>query len=267
MTELDSTSSTRSTATAFSLAQHSALVIGASRGIGEAIARALFASGANVTLASRDTNALERLANELDASGNRVLVVRTDMTDGASVQNAVAQTVSRFGRLDIAVNNAGIQNPRTPFIDTSDDDFDHLLGVNLRGVFIAMKYELRAMAAAGRGSIINVASSAGLIGLPLIAPYVASKHGVIGLTKCAAVEYAAHGIRVNAVAPGLVMTEMVKAGPLATAQSAAAILSRIPMGRVAEVDEVAGAVVWLASAASSYVTGVALPIDGGFTTL
>lgn len=266
MTELDSTSSTGSTATTFSLAQHSALVIGASRGIGEAIARALFASGANVTLASRDMNALERLANELDSSGSRVLVVRTDMTDGASVQNAVAQTVSRFGRLDIAVNNAGILSAPTPFSETAEEDFDRVIALNLRGVFMAMKYELRAMVAAGSGSIINVASSAGLVGLPLIAPYVASKHGVVGLTKSAAVEYASQGIRVNVIAPGVVLTDMGKAGPLANPEIAAQILSRIPIGRVASVDDVTGAVVWLASPASSYVTGVALPIDGAFTT-
>lgn len=266
MTQLDTASSQDAAAMNSVLAQQSALVIGASRGIGEAIARALFANGANVVLASRDVTALECLAGELDPSGKRVSVVKTDMTDSASVQNAVAHTVSRFGRLDIAVNNAGIQNPRTPFIDTSEDDFDHLLGVNLRGVFVAMKYELRAMAAAGRGSIVNVASSAGLVGMPLIAPYVASKHGVIGLTKAAAVEYAGQGVRVNAIAPGLVMTDMSKSGPLATPESAAAILSRIPMGRVAQIDEIAGAVVWLASGAASYVTGAALPIDGGLTT-
>lgn len=267
MATSDNFSSSASPSTPFSLAQQSALVLGASRGIGAAIAQALFAHGANVVLAARDVLALERLAAQLDPSGARVRVVKTDMADTDSVRSAVEQTVSAFGRLDIAVNNAGIQNPRTPFIDTANEDFDRLININLRGVFVAMKHELRAMAAAGSGSIINVASVAGLVGLPLIAPYVASKHGVIGLTKAAAAEYAGQGIRVNALVPGTVMTEMLKKGPMATPESAAAMLSRIPMGRVAAVEEITGTVVWLASRASSYVTGVALPVDGGYTAV
>jgi NAD(P)-dependent dehydrogenase (short-subunit alcohol dehydrogenase family) len=137
----------------------------------------------------------------------------------------------------------------------------------LRGVFVAMKHELRAMLSGGGGSIVNIASVAGLVGLPLIAPYVASKHGVIGLTRAAAAEYANRGIRVNALAPGTVMTAMLKAGPLATPESSAAILSKIPMARVASVEEIAGAVLWLASDAASYVTGVAIPIDGGYCAI
>jgi NAD(P)-dependent dehydrogenase (short-subunit alcohol dehydrogenase family) len=252
---------------AFSLVQKTALVLGASRGIGAAIARALAASGANVVVASRDRAALESLAAELDPNGIRVRAIVTDMSDSATVEAAVQLAVASFGRLDIAINNAGIQNPRTPFTDIADNDFDRLITTNLRGVFVAMKHELRAMQRAGGGSIINIASVAGQVGLPLIAPYVASKHGVVGLTKAAAAEFADQNIRVNALLPGTVMTKMLKAGPLATPESTAAMLARIPMQRIADVDEITGTVIWLASAASSYVTGAVLPIDGGYTAV
>jgi NAD(P)-dependent dehydrogenase (short-subunit alcohol dehydrogenase family) len=249
-----------------SLQNKTALVIGASRGIGAAIARACFASGARVVMASRDLAALERLAGELDPSGRNVRTIRTDITDSGSVAAAVALAVSAFGRLDVAINNAGIVNGRAAFVDTPDNAFDELMNVNLRGLFVAMKHELRAMLADTQGgAIVNVASAAGLIGIPFIAPYVASKHGVVGLTKAAAAEYASRKIRVNALAPGMVMTDMLKAGPASTAEATAASISRIPMARFGSVDEAAAAAVWLASDAAAYVTGVALPADGGLT--
>jgi NAD(P)-dependent dehydrogenase (short-subunit alcohol dehydrogenase family) len=266
--------STPSSAASFGLAGKSVLVVGASRGIGEAIARAFAAQGSKVMLGARDVAALERLAQELDPSGGRVRAVSMDVTDAASVQAAVAATVAAFGRLDVAVNNAGVQNirvdenglrtSRQAFIDTPDEAFDRLVNINLRGVFLAMKHELRAMLANGGGSIVNMASVAALVGFARIAPYVATKHGVIGLTKTAALEYAEQGIRVNALVPGTVLTEMLKAGPLATPEGAAQIMANIPMKRVASVEEVAGAVLWLASDLATYVTGAALPIDGGY---
>lgn len=246
------------------LQDKAALVLGASRGIGAAIARAFITSGARVMLGARDIKLLHKVAADLDATGERAGVVQMDMLDAASIASAVAATVAAFGRLDIAVNNAGIQLPRQRLIDIAEEDFERLLNVNLRGVFTAMKHEIQAMLATGGGSIVNLASTAGLVGMPFISPYVASKHAVIGLSKSAAIEYATQGIRVNVLAPGTTMTDMLKRGPAATPESLAALLTRVPMGRTASADEVAGSAVWLCSDAASYVTGIALPVDGGY---
>jgi NAD(P)-dependent dehydrogenase (short-subunit alcohol dehydrogenase family) len=250
------------------------LVVGASRGIGECIARAFAAQGSRVMLGARDADALAKLSNEIDAGSGRVRYVQMDVGDSASVEAAVAATEAAFGRLDIAINNAGIQNirvdengvrnSRQAFIDTPDEAFDRLVHVNLRGVFIAMKHELRAMLRAGGGSIVNMGSVAALAGFARIAPYVATKHGVVGLTKAAAIEYAEQNIRVNALVPGGVLTEMLKAGPLATPEMRAQILGAIPMKRLANVEDVAHATLWLASDLASYVTGATIPVDGGY---
>lgn len=245
------------------LAGKSALVLGASRGIGEGIARALFAEGAKVMLAARTESALAAIAADLDRSGERAAVVRLDMTDAGSIEAAVNAAVARFGRLDIAVNNAGLQIARAPIPDIPVADFDAVLGVNLRGVFVAMQHQITAMRRNGRGSIVNIASAAGLIGVPMAAPYVASKHGLIGLTKSAALELAEEGLRVNAVLPGPVMTRLLRAGPASNPDALAALMARVPMRRMASPAEVAAAVLWLASDAASYVTGVSLPVDGG----
>jgi NAD(P)-dependent dehydrogenase (short-subunit alcohol dehydrogenase family) len=270
MTKVSSNSSV-----SFGLNGKSVLVVGASRGIGEAVARAFASEGARVMLAARDAEALSGLARMLDPSGDRVRHVTMDVADSASVEAAVLATEAAFGRLDIAINNAGIQNirvdekgvrnSRQDFVDTPDEAFDRLVQVNLRGVFVAMKHELRAMLRAGGGSIVNTASVGGLVGFARIAPYVATKHGVIGLTRAAALEYAEKSIRVNALAAGTVMTEMLKAGPLATPENAAAVMGGIPMKRVATVEEAARTMLWLASDAASYLTGAAIPMDGGYT--
>lgn len=259
---------------AMGLAGKVVLIVGASRGIGECIARAFAAQGSRLMLCARDTEALAQLARELDPAGERVCCVRMDVGDSASVEAAVAATEAAFGRLDIAINNAGIQNirvdengirnSRQAFIDTPDDAFDRLVHINLRGTFVAMKHELRAMLRCGGGSIVNMGSVAALAGLARIAPYVATKHGVVGLTKTAAIEYAEQNIRVNALVPGGVLTEMLKAGPLATPEMAAQILGAIPMKRLATVEDVANAALWVASDMASYVTGAAIPIDGGY---
>jgi len=268
-------SSSASTSFSFGLHHKSVLVVGASRGIGEGVAQAFAAQGSRVMLAARDTEALATLARTLDPSGERVRYVTMDVTDSASVEAAVLATEAAFGRLDIAINNAGIQNirvdengvrnSRQAFVDTPDDAFDRLVQVNLRGVFVAMKHELRAMLRAGGGSIVNMASTGGVVGFARIAPYVATKHGVIGLTRTAALEYAEQNIRVNALVAGTVLTEMLKAGPLATPEMAAAIMAAIPMKRVASIEEAARTMLWLASDAASYVTGAAIPMDGGYT--
>ena len=150
-------------------------------------------------------------------------------------------------------------------MDTADEAFDQVIAVNLRGTFVAMKHEARAMLANGAGAIVNIASAAGVIGIPLVAPYVASKHGVIGLTRSAAVELAAKGVRVNALVPGAVMTDMLRVGPASSPQALEMMLRNIPMGRLGTVNEIAQAAVWLASDHASYITGVALPVDGALT--
>ena len=207
---------------------------------------------------------MEATAAGLGAAGGEVHVVRADVTDASAIANAVERCVEVFGRLDIAVNNAAANNARIPLHETADDVFDQVIATNLRGVFIAMKHEIRAMLRGGGGSIINTASSASLVAFPMMCGYVASKHAVSGLTKSAALEYASRHIRVNAVAPGAVLTDMLLAGSAATPEGKARVERATPMNRIATPEEIASAIVWLASDDASFVTGVTLPVDGGY---
>jgi len=242
-----------------------ALILGASRGIGRAIAQAFFDNGANLMLTARSADALEKTAKEIGNGSDRVQYVTMEMKDGDSIANAVNQTVNVFGQLDCAINNAGIQFPPQPFEDFDEDIYDELMAINLRGVSIAVKHELKAMLKnKNGGSIVNVSSALGAVGVPFVAPYVASKHAVIGLTKSVAAEYASRQIRVNALLPGIVKTELFDQGPGATPESLAMVLSKVPMGRVAEPEDITSSVVWLCSDSASYVTGISLLVDGGF---
>jgi NAD(P)-dependent dehydrogenase (short-subunit alcohol dehydrogenase family) len=250
---------------ASALHDRAALIIGASRGIGASAAEALVAAGARVVLASRDVDALERLAIDLKSRGGDVRIKPTDITDSAQVADAVSFTMHSFGGLDIAVNNAGASAKPVRLADMSDEAFDRIMQINLRGVFVAMKHEIRAMLTRGGGAIVNTASIGGLVALPQMAAYTASKHALVGITKVAALDYAKDGIRVNVVAPGTVMTQMLRSGAAATPEGEARLKAVTPMGRIAEPEEVAGAIAWLCSDAASYITGVALPIDGGYT--
>lgn len=238
-----------------------AIVTGASRGIGAAAARAYADAGAAVAVGARDADRLEALAREIEATGGRAIAVATDVTDIDAVERLVARTVDTFGRLDAAFNNAGGSGHRpTPLADVAVGDFDGSYAANLRGTFLCMKFEIPAMLASGGGAIVNMSSTAGLEGVSGLSSYVATKHGIIGLTKVAALDYAAHGIRVNVVAPGPILTERLEeAGPQAQQQASAAM----PMQRIGTTDEVAETVVWLSSDASSFITGATLPIDGG----
>lgn len=238
-----------------------AIITGASRGIGAATARVFVAAGAVVALAARDEVALRALAAELTAGGGRAIAVPTDVGDPASVQRLVEQTVSAFGHLDLAFNNAagGGQGP-TPFADLPVEAYDSAIAISLRGVFLSMKYEIPAMLAAGGGAIVNMASTAGLEGVGGLAGYVSAKHGVIGLTRSAALDYADHNLRINAVAPGPILTERLEAAGVEAQRMAGMAM---PMRRIGRTEEVARAVVWLCSDQASYITGTVLPIDGG----
>jgi NAD(P)-dependent dehydrogenase (short-subunit alcohol dehydrogenase family) len=245
------------------LANRVAIVTGASRGIGAATAHALAKTGVRVALAARDTTRLEHLAAEIEADGGTALSVPTDISNPADVERMVARTLETFGRLDIAVNNAaGGGHPPTALTDVATEDFDSALAISLRGTFLCLKHEIAAMLNNGTagGAIVNMTSTAGLEAVGGLAAYVSTKHGIVGLTKVAALEYAARNIRVNAIAPGPILTEQLeRAGEVA--QQAAA--QAMPMRRIGHPDEVANTVVWLCSNAASFITGATIPVDGG----
>lgn len=238
-----------------------ALVTGASRGIGAAVARAFHEAGARVAIAARDAAALARLADELGRSDGLALAIPADVSDPKAVAEMVARVSEEFGRLDFACNNAaGGGHPPTPLAEVPIEAFDSGLAVNLRGVFLSMREEIPAIVRAGGGAIVNTSSTAGLQAVGGLASYVAAKHGVEGLTKVAALDYASAGVRVNAVAPGPILTDnLIRAG--AAAQQAAS--AAMPLQRVGQPEEVADAVVWLCSEAAGFITGTTLVIDGG----
>ena len=243
-----------------------ALVTGAASGLGLATAKVFAEAGASVALADWNENAVRSAAEELTAGGHKALAIPCDVADDAQVEAMVQQTVSAFGRLDAAYNNAGIQNLVAEAADATREDYDRVMAVNLRGVWSCMKFELQAMRRQESGAIVNCSSIGGLIGSPGRGTYHAAKHGVLGLTTSAALEYAARGIRINAVCPGLVQTPMadqMMAGGQADALDA--MLKDVPIGRLGRAEEIANAVLWLCSPAASLVVGHALVVDGGYT--
>lgn len=242
-----------------------AFVTGAGTGMGADTARAYAKAGAAVAFVGQDLDALEALADELTAQGKQALAIQADVTDEEQVAEAVRQTVETFGSLDMAFNNAGIMHAPINTADEAAEAFDQVTAVNLRGVWASMKHELAQMRIQGSGSIVNCSSLGGLVGGAGRASYHASKHGIIGLTKSAALEYAPLGLRVNAVCPGTISTPMVDrmidGGELDPTEA----MALIPMARFGTGTEIANSVLWLSSSAASYVTAVALPVDGAYT--
>ncbi|MBN9621695.1 MAG: SDR family oxidoreductase [Actinobacteria bacterium] len=238
-----------------------AVITGASRGIGAAVARAFREAGARVALVARDAEALDWVADGLGATDGDALAIPADVSDPAAVATMVDRVLEEFGRLDFACNNAaGGGHPPTPLAEVPVEAFDSGVAVSLRGVFLSMRAEIPAMLDSGGGAVVNVSSTAGLQAVGGLATYVAAKHGVEGLTKVAALDYAAAGVRVNAVAPGPILTERLEhAGPGAREAAARAM----PVRRIGRPEEVAAAVVWLCSEAADFVTGTTLGIDGG----
>ncbi|MEX2481889.1 MAG: SDR family oxidoreductase [Gammaproteobacteria bacterium] len=249
-----------------SLTDKIAVVTGGASGIGRATVLALVAAGARVAIADRATNLGQALADEIDAGGGEALFVETDVAAAASVEALFDAVIARWGRLDCAFNNAGVADAGKFTIDASEEDWDRVNAINLKGVWLCMRREIREMLKTGGGAVVNTASVAGLVGWRGSATYSASKHGVIGLTKSAALEYARQGVRVNAVCPGVIDTPM--GAPATQSQGAVhdTLLARHPIGRFGMPEEVAGAVVWLCSPASSFTTGLALTVDGGYVS-
>lgn len=234
-------------------------------GIGLATAKGFAESGAAVALADINVQALEKSVQSLKDAGHNVLAIHCDTSNEEQIADMVAKTVSAFGRLDAAFNNAALQTPQVPMADMSNDDFDRTIAINLRGVFLCMKYQIKQMLLQGGGAIVNTSSQGGVTGFPGQAAYISSKHGVIGLTRTAALDYAKKNIRINAVCPGVIRTPMVERLINGNTEIERELAKMIPIGRLGESQEIADAVLWLCSPQASFVLGQPVIVDGGFT--
>ncbi|MBD9600249.1 SDR family oxidoreductase [Pseudomonas sp. PDM10] len=245
------------------------IITGASGGIGRASALAFAKAGARVVLVDRDASGLEETASAVTAAGGKVHSIVCDITNEEAVASAVDEVVTRFGQLHGAFNNAGVEQSNLPLHEISSAAWERIIRIDLTGVFYCMKYQIRAMLNSGGGAIVNTASSLGSVAIAAAADYVAAKHGVIGLTKAAAVDYGTLNIRVNAIMPGVIETPMIVRASQEPnfAKQFAALRERHPIGRLGQPEEVAKAALWLLSDDASFVTGTALAVDGGYLTV
>jgi NAD(P)-dependent dehydrogenase (short-subunit alcohol dehydrogenase family) len=242
-----------------------AFVTGASSGIGRATALAFARAGAAVTCADIDEAGSAETARLIADAGGNALPKTCDVTQDGDVEAAVKATISEFGRLDAAFNNAGIEQPVAPLTDLSIAEFDRLIAVNLRAVFLCMRSQIPAMLAGDGGTIVNTSSGAGVVGIAGQSGYCATKYGVVGMSKAAALDYASRGVRINVVCPGIIQTPMMDRFTGGTAEGRDRVIAQEPIGRMGQPNEIADAVLWLSSEASSFVVGHALVVDGGQT--
>jgi NAD(P)-dependent dehydrogenase (short-subunit alcohol dehydrogenase family) len=249
-----------------SFAGRVAFVTGAASGIGRATALAFARAGADVIVADLAEEANQETASLIEQTGGRAVAVRCDVARSEDVQAALQNAVDTFGRLDFAFNNAGVEQEIKPAAETAEEEWDRILAINLRGVFLCLKYEIPLMLEQGGGAIVNTSSGAGVKGFGGGVAYAASKFGVVGLSKSAALDYAASNIRINAICPGITDTEMMQRFSGGTSEGRQAVIAQEPIGRMGTPEEIAAAVVWLCSDAASFVLGHALVIDGGQTT-
>jgi NAD(P)-dependent dehydrogenase (short-subunit alcohol dehydrogenase family) len=241
-----------------------ALVTGGTSGIGRATAIALAREGADVVITGRRETEGEQVLQQIHDAGAKGLFIRSDVTHEADIVNTVEQTVTTFGHLDIAFNNAGIEGAAAPFVETTIDNFDAIINTNVRGVFLSMKHEIAQMQKSGGGAIVNNASMGGLIGFKGLSAYIASKHAVLGLTKTAALEVLSDDIRVNAICPGLIDTALQDRLWGHDEQAKIGFAAQSPAGRLGTPEEVAASVLYLCSEAASFVTGHSLVVDGAY---
>ena len=242
-----------------------AFVTGAANGIGRAAALAFAREGASVVVADISEQGNQETARMIEKAGGRALAVRCDVSRDKDVKAALEKTIETFGRLDFAFNNAGVEQPITPAADLTEEEWDRIVGINLRSVFLCMKHEIPLMLKQGGGVIVNTSSGAGVRGIAGQAAYCAAKFGIVGLTKAAALDYANSNIRVNAVCPGIINTPMMDRFSGGTPEGRERVIAQEPVGRMGKPEEIAGAVVWLCSNAAAFVVGHAMVIDGGQT--